>query len=106
MAVALRRHEKRDAAVPVLRLSAFRRGRLPITEDQVVQNQFSAVGSIKPFWIRRASIRVLLLAANFVTRHYYNKGDLGTVRPLGLAGVDTIHFAQWLVIDDGYRVLS
>jgi hypothetical protein len=103
--LALRRHEKRDAAEPVLRLTAFRRGRLPITEDQVVQNQFSAVGSVKPFWIRRASIRVLLLAADFVTRHYYNKGDLGTFRPLGLTGVDTIHFAQWLVIDDGYRVL-
>jgi hypothetical protein len=101
----LRSHEKRDAKEPVLRLTAFRRGRLPIAEDQVVQNQFSAVGCIKPFWIRRASVRVLLIAADFVTKHYFNKGDLGTFRPLGLNGVDTIHFAQWLVIDKGHRVL-
>jgi hypothetical protein len=103
--LVLRSHEKRDAKQPVLRLTAFRRGRLPIAEDQVVQNQFSAVGCIKPFWIRRASVRVLLLAADFVTKHYFNKGDLGTFRPLGLNGVDTIHFAQWLVIDEGHRVL-
>ena len=32
-------------------------------------------------------------------------GPLGTFRPLGLNGVDTIHFAQWIVIDGGRRVL-
>ena len=70
-----------------------------------MQNQFSAVGCVKPSALRRLTLRVLLAAADFATRHYFSKGDLGTFKPLGLNGVDTIHFAQWIVLDDGYRVL-
>lgn len=101
----LRRLEIQDASAAPLRLGANRRGQLAIAEDHVVQNQFSAVGSVKPHWLRRLTLRVLLAAADFATRHHFNKGDLGTVPPLGLNGVDTIHFAQWIVLDDGYRVL-
>jgi hypothetical protein len=101
----LRRLEIRDATEPPLRLGEYRRGKLAIAEDHVVQNQFSAVGCVKPHWLRRLTLKVLLAAADFATRHHFNKGDLGTVPPLGLNGVDTIHFAQWIVLDDGYRVL-
>jgi hypothetical protein len=103
--IALRMLEIRDASEPPLKLAAFRRGDLAIAEDHVVQNQFSAVGCVKPNALRRVTLRALLAAADFATRHYFNKGDLGTFRPLGLNGVDTIHFAQWIVLDDGYRVL-
>ncbi len=103
--LAIRRHEVRDAREIPLRLSAFRRGQLVAMEDRVVQNQFSAVGCVKPHWIRRAAVRLLLGAADFAVRHHFTRGDLGTVPLLGLAGVDTIHFAQWIVLDGGRRVL-
>lgn len=103
--LALRRLEKRDARAPTLRLSRQPRGDLAILEDQVVQNQFSAVGNVKPERLRYLTLRVLLTAANIASRHYFNRGDLGSVRLLGLHGVNTIHFAQWIVIDEGRRVL-
>lgn len=102
----LRYHEKRDAKRQgSLRLSNSPRERIAIREDKVVQNPFSAVGNIKPGWFRHLTLRVLLWTLNFACRHIYNNGDLGTVRILGLSGVNTIHFAQWIIIDEGRRVL-
>jgi hypothetical protein len=101
----LRYHEKRDARTGNFRLSAMDRDRLEEFEDQVVQNQISAVGHIKPGLFRQLTVRALLLALSFSVRHVYNKGDLGTVKPLGLVGVNTIHFAQWIMIDEGRRML-
>src|SRR5690606_23390996 len=46
-----------------------------------------------------------LWLVNNLARHVYTKGDLGTVRPLGLNGVDTIHFARWISLDGGRRVM-
>jgi hypothetical protein len=103
--VLLRYHEKRDARTGNFRLSLRQRGRLEGFEDHVVQNQISAVGHIKPGWFRYLLVRALLLALSFSVRHIYNKGDLGTFKPLGLVGVNTIHFAQWVMIDEGRRML-
>lgn len=103
--VLLRSHEKRDARAGNLRLSSMQRGELEKFEDHVVQNQISAVGHIKPGWFRSLTLKALLLALNFSVRHLYNRGDLGTVKPLGLVGVNTIHFAQWIMIDEGRRML-
>ena len=102
--VLLRYHEKRDARAD-FRLSLMQRGEFEDFEDQVVQNQFSAVGHIKPGWFRYLTVRVLLAGLAFAVRHLYNRGDLGTVKPLGLVGVNTIHFAQWIMIDEGRRML-
>ncbi|HLL70897.1 MAG TPA: hypothetical protein VK363_05655 [Pyrinomonadaceae bacterium] len=103
--VLLRYHEKRDARTGKFRLSLRQRGQLEGFEDHVVQNQISAVGHIKPGWFRYLIVRVLLRALSFAARHVYNKGDLGTFKPLGLVGVNTIHFAQWVMIDEGRRML-
>jgi hypothetical protein len=103
--VLLRYHEKKDARVGNFRLSSMARGQLERFEDQVVQNQISAVGHIKPGWFRGLTVRALLMALSFSVRHLYNSGDLGTVKPLGLVGVNTIHFAQWIMIDGGRRML-
>ena len=97
--------EKRDARAGSLRLSAQPRGNLMNFEDHVVQNQFSAVGNIKPERTRHIMLRLLLRAVNFSCRHYFNSGDLGSVPLLGLHGVNTIHFARWIVVDEGRRVL-
>jgi hypothetical protein len=104
-AVILRRKETRDAQQDRLRLSSKERDELAIREDHVVQNQFSAVGLIKPGFFRITTVRVLLWLVNFTARHIFNHGNLAGVPLLNLDGVDTIHFARWIVIDEGRRVL-
>lgn len=95
-------HPRQD---PNFRLSQFHRIHLAQDEDFFSQNQFSVVGFVKPGWFRYITLRVILWLANFATRHIFNNGDLGSVPLLNLNGVDTIHFASWLVIDQGRRVL-
>ena len=94
--LALRRLEKKDepgterperAAVERLRLE----------EDQFAYNPFAAMGELKPGRLRRATVNVVLRAIAFTTRHVFDKGDL--------AGVNTIHFARWVVLDDQRRVI-
>ena len=104
--VILRMHEIRDAQKrQPLRISEEEQFALRLNEDHVVQNQISAVGNAKPGLFRYATLRVLLWALDFAARHVFNRGDLGTVKLLKFYGVDTIHFAQWIVIDEGRRVL-
>ncbi|MBV9386840.1 MAG: hypothetical protein JOZ78_10480 [Chroococcidiopsidaceae cyanobacterium CP_BM_ER_R8_30] len=104
-AAILRYKEERDAQQDRVRLSSRERGELAIREDHVVQNQFSAVGLIKPGWFRLTTVRVLLWLVNFTSRHIFNNGNLAGVPALNLDGVDTIHFARWIIIDEGRRVL-
>lgn len=92
----LRIHELSDAA-PHIKPDAAHVQELEDLEDHVAQNQFSAVGYIKPGWFRRLTVLGLLLAANYGTRHIFNKENL--------AGVKTIHFARWVVIDEQRRVI-
>lgn len=101
--LGIRYQEKRDAPTGSLRLSA-QPGDMNF-EDRAIQNPFSAVGNIKPGWLRHGVVRLLLRAVNFSCRHYFTRGDLGTVPLLGLHGVNTIHFARWIVVDEGRRVL-
>ena len=103
--ILLRYHEKKDARQSNLRLSLTDKGSLENTDARAVQNRISAVGHIKPGWFRSITLRVLLSALGFAARHIYKKGDLGTFKPLGLVGVNTIHFAQWIMIDNGRRML-
>jgi hypothetical protein len=90
---------------PNFRLSQFHRLHLAQDEDFFSQNQFSVVGFIKPGWFRYGTLRTILWLINFGVRHIFNNGDLGTVPLLKLSGVDTIHFASWVVIDRGRREL-
>ena len=92
----LRVHELTDAA-PRVRPDAAHLQELTAIEDFAAQNQFSAIGYIKPGRFRRLTVTAVLLAANYGTRHIYNRESLG--------GVKTIHFARWLVIDDYRRVI-
>jgi hypothetical protein len=94
--VLLRIHEVRDAA-PHLRPEPAHIRELAALEDHGIQNQFSAIGFIKPRWFRRLTVLVVLLALNYSARHLYNRGSL--------AGVRTIHFARWVTIDEGRRAI-
>lgn len=101
----LRHKEERDAQQDTVRLSNKERDELAIREDHVVQNQFSAVGSIKPGLFRVTTTRVLLRLVNFASRHIFNNGNLAGIPALNLDGVDTIHFARWIILDEGRRLL-
>jgi membrane protein implicated in regulation of membrane protease activity len=66
-------------------------------EDHVVQNQLSHLVEVKPGWFRLATLRLVLWAINLLARYLYVTGTLG--------GIPTIHFARWVIIDQGRRLL-
>jgi hypothetical protein len=71
--------------------------RLGAIEDHAAQNQFSAVGFVKPGPFRRAIVHLVLFGTNLAARHVFNHADL--------AGVKTIHFARWAYLDAERRVI-
>jgi hypothetical protein len=70
---------------------------LAALEDHGPQNQFSAVGVIKPGWFRSLTVMAVFRVAAYGTRHIFNHGSLG--------GVKTIHFARWVSIDSQKRAI-
>ncbi|GAC1427591.1 MAG: hypothetical protein NVSMB65_00330 [Chloroflexota bacterium] len=95
-AILLRLHEVADAA-PHVAPDPGRARALADLEDVTAQNQFSAVGYLKPGALRRWTAVAVLALANYGTRHIYNRGSL--------TGVKTIHFARWIFIDDKRRLI-
>ena len=95
-AVALRRLERRDPA-PHLRPDPEHARRLSAIEDFRAQNQFSAVGYVKPGPLRKATVTLVLWLIQNAARHVFTRADL--------SGVKTIHFAHWTVLDEGRRVI-
>ena len=94
--VALRIHELRDkpgAHVP----DRHHVAQLEDLEDRLVQNQFSAIGYVKPGWFRRLTLGGVLWLLELSVRHYFNHGRL--------AGIRTIHFARWVFLDDNRRLI-
>lgn len=66
-------------------------------EDYAAHNGFTAGGLVKPGWVRRAAVSSLLPLIGWGTRHLFARDSL--------AGVKTIHFARWIPIDGGRRVV-
>lgn len=89
----LRIHERSETARDIIPDPAHVQ-ELAALEDVGTQNQFSALGTIKPGWFRLLTVRGVLMLIDYGVRHIFNKGNL--------AGVKTIHFARWIVID-GYQ---
>jgi hypothetical protein len=92
--VLLRRHEQTDPVVcepyEPLHVAALRLG-----EDHDVTNQYTAMGSLKPGWFRLRTETAILYFINWVARHICTRGAIGRI--------GTIHFAHWLVIENGGR---
>ena len=65
-------------------------------EDFQVQNQLSAIGFLQKGLFRRTLTRIVLHLLAFGARNIFYRGHL--------SGVDTIHFARWVMIDGGQRV--
>lgn len=92
---ALRSQEQRDPEI-LTPYDRRRQERIALTEDHDVTNPFSAIGTVKPGAFRGILMRATLWLLNFGCRHIYTRGRL--------ARVGTIHFARWVVMDEGRRV--
>ena len=66
-------------------------------EDFVAQNPFTAVGFVKPGRVRRVAMQTVLFGLDWTNQHIFNRDNL--------AGVRSIHFARWVPIDDGRRLI-
>lgn len=93
--IVLRRHERTDRSeIPPPRNSQVQM--LMSREDKVVQNHMASLCYVKPGRFRRGTLRFVLWATNLVARVSY-KGSL--------SGLTTLHFAHWVLIDEGRRLL-
>jgi len=66
-------------------------------EDFKVQNQLTHLVEIKPGVIRLYTLKFVLWAINLLANKVFNRGNL--------AGIQSIHFARWVIIDKGQRLL-
>jgi len=94
--VALRIHERRDPA-PHVKAPPELAQSLGALEDHCVQNPFTAIGLLKPGPFRKLTALAVLAGIDYTTRHIFKRGNL--------AGVKTIHFARWVFLDGGRRVI-
>jgi hypothetical protein len=92
----LRRNEKRDEADAWTEKHRPKAPELARREDRVVQNQLSSVINIKPGFVRKWTLRTVLTAIDFAARYIFYKGSLGSI--------PSIHFARWVITDDGRRL--
>jgi len=91
----LRRHETRDVPDPS-QASADHVRTFRADEDFGGQNQILAVGFFKPGWFRKLTATAILGLTDYAVRHIYNRGSL--------SGLNTIHFARWVPLDDDKRM--
>ncbi|MBA3936142.1 MAG: hypothetical protein H0X38_01680 [Planctomycetes bacterium] len=66
-------------------------------EDHTVQNQLTHLVELKPGLFRRCVLRGVLAAIDGLAHLLFTRGRLGSI--------STIHFARWVFIDDGRRLL-
>jgi hypothetical protein len=66
-------------------------------EDHGVVNPFTAYGEVKTGFVRRVTIVVALCGLDYACRHVFTRENL--------AGVRSIHFARWVLLDGGRRVI-
>lgn len=95
-ALMLRRKERTDPEDPPTEDFDHVRS-LTHDEDRFVQNQMSAVNRVKPGRLRLFTLRLVLAAIDLLGRWVYTHGSLGSI--------PSIHFARWVVIDGGRRVV-
>lgn len=72
-------------------------GSLKTIEDRIVQNQLTHLVELKEGGFRLMSLKIVLFLVETVGIYWFNKGQLG--------GIPSIHFARWIIIDKGKRLL-
>ncbi|MDD5199345.1 MAG: hypothetical protein PHC88_06030 [Terrimicrobiaceae bacterium] len=92
----LRRLEKTDPEICPTADQAYSDA-LSLIEDHDVTNQFSAMGSLKPGIVRLLTVIGVLGTVDYAARHIVRRGRLGRIR--------SIHFARWVFLDSGKRMI-
>lgn len=72
-------------------------GSLRNKEDRIVQNQLTHLVELKEGIFRRCLLKAVLFIVEQLGIYYFNRGQLG--------GIPSIHFARWIIIDNGKRLL-
>lgn len=93
----LRRYEKTDIQLSDTYSNPSLVIEMTESEDYIVQNQLTHLVDIKPGWFRLKSLKFVLGAIDWAAKYYYNNGKLG--------GIPSIHYARWVIIDEGKRLL-
>jgi hypothetical protein len=92
----VRLKELRDVSEHI-RPSAEHVQKLAALEDFAAHNGFTAGGYVKPGLVRQLVLRTVLPLIGAGTRHVFTRDSL--------AGVRSIHFARWIPLDGGRRVV-
>ena len=66
-------------------------------ENTIVQQQFSAMGNVKPGFLRKSTMLFLLRMTNFLAPYLFSKGKL--------SGIPTVQFARWIIVNDGKQMI-
>jgi len=96
LALRLRKLEKSDLVIAPRPDRAMGIA-LAAIEDNGVTNQFSAMGSLKPGKFRSRLLRMVLWLVDLTARVIFTRGRL--------ARIHTIHFARWVYLDGGTRMI-
>jgi deferrochelatase/peroxidase EfeB len=86
---SLRRKERTDAEDP-REVSAAEAGEVMDRENRSMQNELTAVSTMKPGRLRRLTLRVALWVIGAFAAHHEQPGTL--------RGIRTIHFARWILL--------
>ena len=90
----LRRLEKTDVEL-CWRVDQAYSDALASLEDRDVTNQFTAMASRKPGFVRLWTLIGILVTVDYAARHIVRRGRLGRIR--------SIHFARWVLLDGKKR---
>lgn len=93
----LRERERTDVQLDRLSYDTTKTVKLTDTEDKIVQNQMSILVDIKPGLFRKALLKAVLSVIDVLARYVYTNGKLGDI--------PSIHFARWIIVDDGRALL-
>lgn len=88
-------HEWRDR-MSEQRVEPIHLQRLTQDEDHIVQNHLTTIIAVKPGLFRQITLRLVLLFVK-ISAQQARKGEL--------AGISSIHFAHWSLLDNGRRLL-
>jgi hypothetical protein len=95
--VILRYHEMHDTSAKARR-SPDHLDNLASNENLFPQNQITVMSWVKPGWFRHLTLRLVLFSANFTSRVLLWPKRV-------FFGLESIHYAQWIVIDGGRRLI-
>jgi hypothetical protein len=95
--LVLRIYEIRDLEDKQLQPESAHLNELLQMEDHQGQNHLTAISTVKPGIFRLLTLKTVLWAINLLARFYFTRGKLGNLT--------TIHFARWVLINNGKRLL-